>query len=982
MLMFPSLVFALSCSLPALQGTPKPLPPQEAMDYGPCLSGTIGGAWDSRNFAVKGLVLRMEGGNLCFDTALLRSAFGWTGGFLKLRGTQYDGSHGTHPMVKGRQVYATPRVAGWSLDGIFADPRPLGYGPLPPKLGRFKGFYLHGRQVVVSYEFGGRGILESGRMHGTYGEILGRPIEVGPGGRDLYLLAFERKGARLIVDGETLQLVETKEHPGLVSKRALDGDWSALFGGPSQTDAGQAAKGVRFSWVSGKGLSAPHGRAGATKDGGLPRLNDGERAQNSDDTSRCVWFDGPRARVLADLGKHLALRRVQTFSWHRGDRARQNFDLYGSNAERCPDPKAEVPGEKGWTFIARVSTEDLPFGKAQASSVGNYRAGLGTFRWLLFDIRKPRGGSGTFFHEIDLYQEGQKCSLDEEVYPQTTITAAAFVGGKGLSWDLNPQGRAVLRVPASTEKQVFEILVGRGDGEFPTKLRKVLNETKAPASLEALTKGGPPRWKEVLETRFVRGKTKGAYAVDSLEIPFDNPWHSRLRFGAFDFFPDGKRAALSTWNGDVWIVDGLDREDGKLFWKRFGTGLYDALGLKIVDGKILVNGRDRITRLHDLNGDGEADYYESFNDEVIATEAFHEFSFDLQEGPDGSLYFSKAGPVRAGGRGFEKILPHHGAILRIPPNGKGIQVVATGLRAPNGISISPDGKVLTSGDNEGSWMPQCRLNWIPVGEPYFAGVVPAAHRRETPKIYDDPLCWIPWDVDNSSGGQCWVTSKSWGPFEGDLLHLSYGTCSLFKVLVDRGEGPDAGRVQGGVVRFPLRFASSAMRARFHPKTGQLYLVGFKGWQTSAARLSAFHRIRYTGKPVHLPGGIKIHQDGIRLSFTEPLDRETAEDPESWSVQRWNYKWSPDYGSREYSLKDPKKVGSTKSRGNKYAARDEMKILSARLSKDGRSVFLRLSDLKRVMQMRIAYNLDAADGSLMKNVVYLTVNFLHPPQAGK
>jgi hypothetical protein len=748
-----------------------------------------------------------------------------------------------------------------------------------------------------------------------------------------------------------------------------------LFGGPSKDDFGQAQNGVRFSWVSGKGLSLPHVRAGATTKRGLPRLNDGERAQNHDDTKRCVWFDGERARILADLGQHVPLKRVQTFTWHRGDRARQNFVLYGSNAESCPDTQVDVPEEKGWIYLAKVSTENLPFGKAQASSVGNYKKGLGTFRWLLFDLRKPKGGSGTFFHEIDLFREGQKTSLDNEVYPRVKISAAAFVGGEGLVWENNTQGQAVLRVPPSKGTQVFELLVGRGGVDFPQRMRKVMDGVKAPSRLDPLTKGGAPRWNRILETRLVKGKGKGAYVVDSLGIPFDNPWHSRLRFGAFDFFPDGKRAALSTWNGDVWIVEGLDREDGKLFWKRFATGLFDPLGLKIVDGKILTNGRDRITRLHDLNGDGEADFYESFNDDVIATEAFHEFAFDLQEGPDGSLYSSKAGPVRAGGRGFEKILPHHGTILRVPKNGKGMQVMATGLRAPNGISISPDGKVLTSGDNEGSWMPQCRLNWIPVGKAFFAGVVPAAHRKNAPKSYDDPLCWIPWDIDNSGGGQCWVTSKRWGPFEGDLLHLSYGTCSLFKVLVDQGEGPNAGKVQGGLVRFGLNLASSAMRARFHPRTGQLFLVGFKGWQTSAARLSAFHRIRFTGKPVHMPKGIKIFKDGIRLSFTDPLDSETAEDPESWSLQRWNYKWSSNYGSREYSLKDPKKVGSTKSRKNKFAARDEMELLQAKLSKDGRSVFLKLSDMKRVMQMRIAYNLDSQDGALMKNTVYLTVNFI-------
>ena len=44
-----------------------------------------------------------------------------------------------------------------------------------------------------------------------------------------------------------------------------------------------------------------------------------------------------------------------------------------------------------------------------------------------------------------------------------------------------------------------------------------------------------------------------------------------------------------------------------------------------------------------------------------------------------------------------------------------------------------------------------------------------------------------------------MTSDKWGPFKGRLLHLSYGTCSLFLVLKEEVNG----QVQGGVVRFPL-----------------------------------------------------------------------------------------------------------------------------------------------------------------------------------
>ena len=51
-----------------------------------------------------------------------------------------------------------------------------------------------------------------------------------------------------------------------------------------------------------------------------------------------------------------------------------------------------------------------------------------------------------------------------------------------------------------------------------------------------------------------------------------------------DFFKDPTRAAICSVSGDVWIVSGLDESLGKLEWKRFATGLFQTMGLRIVKG--------------------------------------------------------------------------------------------------------------------------------------------------------------------------------------------------------------------------------------------------------------------------------------------------------------------------------------------------------------------------------------------------------------
>src|SRR5690606_4301370 len=128
------------------------------------------------------------------------------------------------------------------------------------------------------------------------------------------------------------------------------------------------------------------------------------------------------------------------------------------------------------------------------------------------------------------------------------------------------------------------------------------------------TRGGPPRWDETFTTRARTAGEEGALAIDEIPAP-ENPWRSWMRFGALDILPDGRHAVITTWNGDVWMLSGIEGDLQAVTWRRIATGLFQPLGIVFMDGAILVLGRDQITRLHDLNGDGEADYYENFNND-------------------------------------------------------------------------------------------------------------------------------------------------------------------------------------------------------------------------------------------------------------------------------------------------------------------------------------------------------------------------------
>src|SRR5581483_11189797 len=213
------------------------------------------------------------------------------------------------------------------------------------------------------------------------------------------------------------------------------------------------------------------------------------------------------------------------------------------------------------------------------------------------------------------------------------------------------------------------------------KLGEAVKAAAPPADLEPLTHGGAPHWTETVKAKGTLGTEDGGfpYVVDNLTAPLDNPYKSRIRVGGLDFFKDG-RIAFSTWSGDVWIGKGIDDKLENIEWKRYATGLFHALGLKIVDDQIYVLGRDQITRLHDLNGDGEADFYENFNNDCQVSPGFHEFAHDLQVDSQGNFYYAKGGPVNAGGRGFDKLTDHAGTIRKVSPDGKTSETFATGVR--------------------------------------------------------------------------------------------------------------------------------------------------------------------------------------------------------------------------------------------------------------------------------------------------------------
>jgi hypothetical protein len=432
--------------------------------------------------------------------------------------------------------------------------------------------------------------------------------------------------------------------------------------------------------------------------------------------------------------------------------------------------------------------------------------------------------------------------------------------------------------------------------------------------------------------------------IETLTVPYDNSFKALMFLSGIDFLPDGT-TAVCTAHGDVWLVrfdDSLER----VAWQRFASGLYQPLGLKVVEGKIHVLERGQLTRLHDLNHDGEADFYENLCNDWDTGPGEHSFDTGLEADPEGNFYFFKTGDTH---------LPTGGCLIRVSKDGSKSEVFCTGFRHPICLGMSPTGMV-TGSDQEGNWMPATRIDHYKKGG--FYGDMRAHHRDVPPAKYDEPILWLPREADNSAGGEFWVPEGKFGPLAGQFLHLSYGRGRAYLVMRQELDGIE----QGGAVDLGWQFLSGAARGRFRPQDGHLYVVGLDGWQTAALRDGSLQRVRYTGKKFVSPIRLSVERNGLRLTFTQPLDPKSAQDVQHWHVEQWDYRWSAEYGSKRWSPSRPSSVGQ-----------DAVPVRSVRLLDDDRTVFLEVVDLKPVMQMQIRYDLRTADGERVAGTVYNTIH---------
>jgi hypothetical protein len=210
---------------------------------------------------------------------------------------------------------------------------------------------------------------------------------------------------------------------------------------------------------------------------------------------------------------------------------------------------------------------------------------------------------------------------------------------------------------------------------------------------------------------------------------------------------------------------------------------------------------------------------------------------------------------------------------------------------------------------------------------------------------------------SASGIACDQTGGKFGSFKDQLFVGDQTHSTVMRVTLEKiGD-----HYQGACYPFRAGFDSGSLGLEF-AQDGSLVVYGTdRGWGARGGKPFALQRLVWTGKPAFEIYEMKAKSDGFELTFTEPVDANTAADPASYTVETYTYIYQETYGSPEVDQTTPK-------------------IKSITLAPDHRSAHIVLSELAEghVHELNAAGVRSAKGEPLLHDAAYYTLFYLPKP----
>ncbi|MCB9915158.1 MAG: DUF1080 domain-containing protein [Planctomycetes bacterium] len=448
------------------------------------------------------------------------------------------------------------------------------------------------------------------------------------------------------------------------------------------------------------------------------------------------------------------------------------------------------------------------------------------------------------------------------------------------------------------------------------------------------------------------------YTVDFLPSPPGEV----LEVGGLDFFSDG-RLAVSTRRGQVWIVENAMAEDpADARFHLFAEGLFEGLGLEIVNDELYVLQRTELSKLVDVDGDGTCDDVECVSNDWGYSGNYHEFAYGLPVDADGNFYLSlNVGFFNPEWWHGKSVVKDRGWLLRVHPDGV-TEPFAFGMRSPCGLGFDTHGNLFYT-DNQGDWMPVCpifhaqygrfyghpaALNWTHAyldSQTIASDTVPPERARER------AAAWIPYDWSRSTGNLVPdTTGGRFGPFEDQLIVSELTNGRILRADFERVRG----EYQGAV--FPLlEGVGSTIRVRFAPDGTLFTGLTNRGWG-GVAPADGVGRVRWTGVTPFSMKTVRLRETGFVVELTEPVDPATVPAAADVKLYDYDYDYWWEYGSPVRDQRD-------------------LAVERVSVSDDGRWLTFVVPDLTagRVMRGRFAGLRSASGKALLTDEFAYTVN---------
>lgn len=408
---------------------------------------------------------------------------------------------------------------------------------------------------------------------------------------------------------------------------------------------------------------------------------------------------------------------------------------------------------------------------------------------------------------------------------------------------------------------------------------------------------------------------------------------------------------FTTWDGDLFSLDlKAVPASGLPLFRRIAQGLSEPMGLVLSNGRIFVTEKNEATELIDEDGDGAFETFRCISHDWPCTMDSHEYLFGAVV-RDSHLYFSSS--TAMGTRNSDnRQAPLRGSALKVHIDTGRTEVVAGGLRTPDGIGLGPDGSILIT-DNQGEWLPADKLIHLKKDAFYQFRSRTPWHPLDRPEP-TPPTVWLPHGEIANSPTQPFLLPTTWGPYAGHVLYGDATFGGLQRVFLEEVDGV----TQGAVFPFSQGFRHLFHRFAFTPE-GTLYAGGIARGSDKEFinRVSGLTEIKYTNKPVFEPLAARLRSNGLEIEFTEPLAAGAGWNPAAYHVTQWGYQGTQTYG------------------GQKVRNR-LVEVRSATVSEDRRRVFLELPGIitGEVVHVRLPQSFASeTKRSLWAGDVWYTVN---------